>query len=208
MSHFAVLVIGNNPDELLAPYDENIEEELYVRGFVTEKEKQDFIEYYTEKNASGDIVERTENTLLTFEDLYEKYKEAWNEGRWKKNDEDMWVEYSTYNPLSKWDCYILGGRWPNLLKLKNQSGSCVIGEDTKFIEGYTDSALAEYVDLQGIGEKVHAVLYNGEWFERGEMGWWGSVHDEKDSKEWIKEVDNVIAKIPKDVLVSVYDCHI
>lgn len=40
MSHFTCLVIGNNPEDQLAPYDENIEVAPQVSGDVTEEEKQ------------------------------------------------------------------------------------------------------------------------------------------------------------------------
>jgi len=53
-----------------------------------------------------------------------------------------------------------------------------------------------------------AVLYNGEWYEKGEMGWWGCVSDEKDPKDWAAEFDKLLDSLPDDTLLSVYDCHI
>jgi hypothetical protein len=29
-----------------------------------------------------------------------------------------------------------------------------------------------------------AVVKDGKWYERGEMGWWGIVHDEKNRDRW------------------------
>lgn len=45
MSHFAVMVIGDNVEEQLAPYDENIEVEPYFSREVSEKDKQWVVDY-------------------------------------------------------------------------------------------------------------------------------------------------------------------
>ena len=102
MSHFAVAVFHNEDqsvDELLAPYDEGIKYAPYLKF-----SKQDAINY-----------------------VREKYREMLD-----KNDDDCWNLiaswyipdrkgnlYSTSNPNAKWDWWVIGGRWSNLLKLKN-----------------------------------------------------------------------------------------
>ena len=53
-----------------------------------------------------------------------------------------------------------------------------------------------------------AVLMDGKWHERGEMGWWGVVHDEKDEDEWYRQYAALLDSLPEDTLLSVYDCHI
>lgn len=53
-----------------------------------------------------------------------------------------------------------------------------------------------------------AVLKNGEWFERGKMGGWGMVKDEKENDVWQKEFDKLIKDLPENTLLSIYDCHI
>lgn len=55
---------------------------------------------------------------------------------------------------------------------------------------------------------THAVIKDGQWYERGEMGWWGVVLNEKDGNEWIDEFAKLIDGLPDDILLSVYDCHI
>ena len=57
MSHFTVLVIGDNPEDQLAPYNENTDVEDYVQDIVTEDEKQRFLNFYTDekKELSLDI---------------------------------------------------------------------------------------------------------------------------------------------------------
>lgn len=55
---------------------------------------------------------------------------------------------------------------------------------------------------------THAVLKDGVWCERGEMGWWGVVSDAKSADEWLSEVAKLLESLPDDTLLSVYDCHI
>lgn len=51
-----------------------------------------------------------------------------------------------------------------------------------------------------------ALLMNGQWYAKGEMGWWACVSNEKD--DWNREFSKLLDSIPGDTLLSVYDCHI
>ena len=53
-----------------------------------------------------------------------------------------------------------------------------------------------------------AVLKDGKWYEKGEMGWWGCVSNEKDVDEWNDQFDKLISELPDETLLSLYDCHI
>jgi hypothetical protein len=53
-----------------------------------------------------------------------------------------------------------------------------------------------------------AVIKNGKWYEKGEMGWWASVSNEKEGEDWSKEVEDLLADVSDDTLISIYDCHI
>lgn len=53
-----------------------------------------------------------------------------------------------------------------------------------------------------------AILHNGEWHERGEMGWWATVSNEKSSEEWSAFVTKFYNELPDDTLLTVVDCHI
>jgi hypothetical protein len=46
------------------------------------------------------------------------------------------------------------------------------------------------------------------WVERGSMGWWGIVSDEKDESTWGKTIAKLWKPVPEDALVSIYDCHV
>jgi hypothetical protein len=53
-----------------------------------------------------------------------------------------------------------------------------------------------------------AVVKDGQWYEKGEMGWWACVSNEKDPNEWNLEFKKLIDEISEDTLMSLYDCHI
>lgn len=110
MSHYAVLVIGENPESQLEPFDENIEVEPYLVGDVDEADKQRMLYFY----------ERNGEKFNSFEECYAVKGDIWNSNRYQLDDDGVWREYSTYNPDSKWDWYQLGGRWSGaFIKLKD-----------------------------------------------------------------------------------------
>jgi len=53
-----------------------------------------------------------------------------------------------------------------------------------------------------------AVLKDGKWYEKGEMGWWAMVSNEKDPSEWHKEFQKLLKDLPDDTLLTIVDCHI
>ena len=53
-----------------------------------------------------------------------------------------------------------------------------------------------------------AVLKDGQWYEKGDMGWWGMVADEKDQDEWNAQFAKLIDDLPEDTRLTVVDCHI
>lgn len=53
-----------------------------------------------------------------------------------------------------------------------------------------------------------ALLLDGEWIERGEMGWFGLASKEKDNDAWLEEFNTKIDSLPDDAWLAVYDVHI
>lgn len=53
-----------------------------------------------------------------------------------------------------------------------------------------------------------AVLHKGTWFERGEMGWFGFVSDEKEKDVWLETVEEILSELAPTDLVTIVDCHI
>jgi len=135
MSHFSVAVFtepnGKSLEELLEPYNENIEVEPYVA--------------MTKEEALARIAE--------YEDKYPEYK--------TKTDEEKirdWFGYhyfdengnpmTTYNPDSKWDWYSIGGRFPGKLKANNGShGEGSAFHSNPMIDGEFDSAMVKDIDF-------------------------------------------------------------
>jgi hypothetical protein len=53
-----------------------------------------------------------------------------------------------------------------------------------------------------------AYIRNGEWHERGDMGWFAYVSDEKEANAWQAEVEAMIASLEPDDWITCVDCHI
>ena len=130
--------------------------------------------------------------------------------------------WHTYNDDAKWDWYQMGGRYAGRLKLKDISKNAPLFypeyseyysmKELNYLkqlkaEGYCDQARVKDVsNLSGIG--CFAVVKDGKWYERGKMGWWSVVTDEKDKDAWGEEVKLLLASLSPDTLLTMYDCHI
>jgi len=53
-----------------------------------------------------------------------------------------------------------------------------------------------------------AVIKDGKWYEKGQMGWWGMTANEKDDDTWNSMFSKMIDELPGDTLLTVCDCHI
>lgn len=203
MSHYAVLVIGDYPEEQLEKYDENIAVEPYCAGEVSEREKKRMIDFYSTKK---------QKKYTSFEECYLENGEDWD-GNVCRLEDGVWMRYSTYNPDSKWDWYVLGGRWSGeFIKLK-ENGSGTIGVSGAFGNRTgVDQAYKRDIDFANIDRSEfipYAVVYNGEWISRGEMGWWGVTLEENfTQEEWEKRVWELIESTSGETLFSFYDLHI
>ena len=56
--------------------------------------------------------------------------------------------------------------------------------------------------------RTFAVVKDGRWFERGKMGWFAAVHDEKDPETWASVWDSLVRNVSPDTLITIVDCHI
>jgi hypothetical protein len=56
--------------------------------------------------------------------------------------------------------------------------------------------------------RTFAVLKDGVWYERGNMGWWGIVCNETDESEWNRQYLKLIEDLSDDTILTVVDCHI
>lgn len=53
-----------------------------------------------------------------------------------------------------------------------------------------------------------AVLKDGQWYEKGKMGWWACVSDAKDEDVWADEFNKLLDSTSDDTLLTIVDCHI
>lgn len=53
-----------------------------------------------------------------------------------------------------------------------------------------------------------AVLMDGKWYERGEMGWWGCVANKKEVDVWNAEFAKLMDSLDDDEMITIVDCHI
>lgn len=66
-----------------------------------------------------------------------------------------------------------------------------------------------YVEQAGHRATVlFAALKDGQWVERGQMGWWGCVSNEKDRDTWDSDFNAMLDALPEDAWLAVVDCHI
>ena len=75
-------------------------------------------------------------------------------------------------------------------------------------DGYLQSREAFIAEAEKLSFSTFAVLKDGKWSERGDMGWWGCVSDEKDSDAWNVEFSDVLNSIRDDQWLTIVDCHI
>ncbi len=180
MTHFKVLVIGEDADEQLEKYDEHIVVPEYKVRDLTDKDKQSVIDYYKD----GD----------DFETVYSKHGESWNGGRWHKDSDGVWSVFSRRNPDARWDYYSLGGRWEESLVLRN-------GE-------VADCAQKGEIDWGKTSRSCFAFVRGYEWYAQGEILGFGCSDDEYSDEEWDKIVKDMLEELADSTLISVYDLHI
>lgn len=67
----------------------------------------------------------------------------------------------------------------------------------QYIQQARDAALVYY-----------AVVKDGQWFAKGEMGWFGMSDDSMTQAEWNQKVNELLDELPDDALITIVDCHI
>lgn len=140
MSHFTVLVIGDDVESQLQPYHEyectGIEDE-YVKFVPAEESLEDMTAKYEEHKEEGQSFEEF------IKDWYGYHQEN---GVWGRKT----------NPNSKWDWYQVGGRWSGFLKLKKGTEG-MLGRPGVFgnqpMEGGADIIRMGDVDWEGMREE-------------------------------------------------------
>lgn len=120
---------------------------------------------------------------------------------------------STRNPRSKWDWWVIGGRWSGRIREISVLDHPDLGDplyDKKRDE--RNSVMHNVRHVAEISEPVcedlipFAILApDGEWHEKGAMGWFGVVFDEDEA--WVDKGRDILAK-HRDCLAVACDLHI
>ena len=228
MSHYSVAVFsrkGQDIEELLAPYDENMKVEPYVW-----KSREEAVAYARE-NFKTEGKTDDECWRMAAED--------------SETDEDGNI-YSTYNPRSAWDWWTVGGRWGGMLRVNGKpADSGRVGDmDFPVDRGAYEAALRFWdvvVDHKpaGPGEvpfslyseeyyreyygdretyarqmasfSTYAVITpDGEWHAPGRMGWFGCSSESADeSRDWYGHYkERFLDAADPDWILTIIDCHI
>jgi len=156
-----------------------------------------------------------------YEDYIKEYLGIEGGEKWCKIglDGSLW---KTTNENAKWDWYDEGGRWNEGIKTKDGEfvNKCLLkdidwtdfsdedyGEETDNSWGEKYRPLKEGVNWHFTKSSVpFCLVVDGEWFERGEMGWWGITSNEKD--DWNEIFHDILSKLPDDSEVTLVDFHI
>lgn len=296
MSHSTVLVIGEEPEEMLAPYSEELEVEPY-RKYEDANSPQ---EHWHFKSLVAEQGLAEGAGWPAFIAAYrERYPDSAEETLLYDEEMDRVYQMSTYNPLSRWDWYLLGGRWtgyfdlcpgargtagePGLMTAPARGGRvdqarkgdidwsamrerhaadarkeirevlAVLKDQPplmpwvryreewpnnidgarqayhvqpglralheakidawddpaeRYFLGSVEPETAYVAQTCRVRTTPFAVLTTEGWAEKGHMGWFGMVHDEKDQTDWTDRVQSLIDAAPDDALFSLYDVHI
>lgn len=78
----------------------------------------------------------------------------------------------------------------------------------RYLSGIDPNQTKEQFITEGEEFSVFAILKDGKWYERGDMGWWGCVSNEKDKGAWSGQIKDLIASLSPDTLLTIVDCHI
>ena len=219
----------------LEPFDENKDTEQYVKhtkAELIEGQRDAYIQYrdkgpyatyledpaaFRTKNYSRQdhlryVTEEFPNTILPrLDDDAFMYQKAID---WDPSLDADGNEMSTYNPKSKWDWYTVGGRWKGSV----MNWTDTVEHPAKVITPtWTQEAWTEKVggadvvqkkDLQEFSGTFAFLGADGEWHERGRMGWFGMVADEQPTDEWDATLKQLVEDVADEDWLVVVDVHI
>lgn len=119
---------------------------------------------------------------------------------------------STYNPQSKWDWYRIGGRFDGLITQNPQSSEHGFNFAAKHETLENNSVpVQELLDSHAATGEVFRsysiVTPEGEWIQRGNMGWWGMSSGDLPENVWEEQLLTIYRKYA-DMDIVLLDCHI
>lgn len=235
MSHFSVLVTGDDVESAMAPFDENLETPRYLsrtkaqiiaegRRAIESYRDGIYAEYLADPAAYAEKRSNNPAHLRYLQDEFPTHL-TWTDEqvyadaiRWCDDLDAEGNEWSESNPQGYWDYWRVGGRWAGHLPLRNGreghmeplswewsfDGSADKPDSTT----HADVALKGDVNLEAL-DPTFAILHEGEWVARGEMGWFGCLRDEQvPEEEWPAKWREFVLALPAGTRLTVVDCHV
>jgi len=236
--------IDTKVNELLEPYDENIQVDGYEEGCYCVGHKAT-LEVYAQVNEEFGSMETVRKDFWATnnspsypgenagEEEWDAYSKANNENDhlWKElitprleAQEKYKAEHpgitvpneaceackgsgtviSTYNPKSKWDWWSYGGRYNGYIEGEQKDdGDKGFNFGDKFRQ--LDNNIVKVKDISPYVKAFAVVTPDGEWHERGQMGWWAMVTDE--DEDWPEKFSKLLQD-NKDCWAIGLDLHI
>jgi len=220
MSHFTVLVIGDHPAQQLAPYDENLED--------CQNPKWDW--YQLGGRWTGFFLAKPGCHGITGEAgiMTEVPEIGWYDAMRKGDIDFQGMRQRAANKAGqRWDSLALATAglprpqsWDALrAQHDNIDAARVAYRNQPYIVAAAKAGFHDIDPYQVPRDEftlrawnraisTFAVVKDGEWYERGEMGWWACVSNEKPEAQWETEFQALLEAVPDDTLLSVFDCHI
>jgi len=99
---------------------------------------------------------------------------------------------NTYNRNRKWDWYAFGGRWNGTIRNEYRGSNDgfnfgeeyrQLGDNVIHVDDYCN--LLENPDTRSSVSSFAVITPDGEWLEKGKMGWFACVADEQDADDWM-----------------------
>ena len=207
MTHFTVgLIVPTDKlphldtfiHDQMTPFDEGIEVDPYVsysleKAVVELHRDIERLEHILERRDSLYNLDKCQDLLVELKHTtpMDRYREY---ARFHSHFNAQGEPLSTYNPDSKWDWYVIGGRWDGWIQEKDANGESVAD----------NMAPIEVALARGI--IPHAIITpDGQWHERGQMGWWAILITENDG--WDAHARELLAAYPGHQFL-ILDAHI
>ena len=182
--HFVGIIFGNNIEETLEQFSEELEVEPYIQYT-----KEQLLDIAKEKYSKyidwqEEVSKKDPNYVINFVNKQPKNDQEYLD--WYIKDEGIEVDENgnslvTYNENGEYDWYTIGGRWEGFLKLLN-------GEST-------DMAKVEEVDFNKTDIPYCYITEDGEWVQ--------SSFDNSFKDDFINYAKNC----NQDTVMTVIDFH-
>lgn len=221
-------------EKVLAPYNENTEVPRYVqytKEQAVAKEREEIIQYrdhgfYAEyiKDPvayAAQKVNHASHLQYLSTEFPEKLKYL-DDNDWLYQKAIRWAEEgdldddgnitSTYNPKSKWDWWAIGGRWSrtvfNATSLGMKKDEFFGGEYEDFAEDGVDIVRVADLNKESLVTPYAFVDLEGNWNEKGEMGWFGMSSGDMPQEEWDATYLRFVDSLDPETVLVLVDAHI